>query len=119
MTSSPPPPSQEKSFVQSELAHSLQEQSFGIQSFELLESTDLQSKARVVLLEGLTIIISLTAFGFQYMLGNDGQADFTPAHSPDGTPKTFESLEDLLDFVSQQYGAARRGALLAKLEALR
>ncbi|OCH88685.1 hypothetical protein OBBRIDRAFT_733960 [Obba rivulosa] len=110
---SSPPPSQDEPFVKSELAHTLQEQSFGLQRFELLESTDLESKARVVLLEGMTIIISLTSAGFQYM------AKFQPVKSPNGVPKTFESSEELLGFVSQQYASARRDALLAKLEALR
>ena len=52
-------------FTQEELARALKEQSFGINSYEIVSTTPLKATASVVLLEGQTILVSLSSRGFQ------------------------------------------------------
>ncbi|KAH9949871.1 hypothetical protein B0H21DRAFT_819799 [Amylocystis lapponica] len=97
------------SFVRSEVTAALSEQAFGIASAELTSSTDLVASARVVLLEGTIITISLSVRGYQLGESGEGSAD---------TDTLFESIEVLLASVSPLYVDARRNALLVKLHAL-
>ncbi|CDO69995.1 hypothetical protein BN946_scf184973.g5 [Trametes cinnabarina] len=100
--------SEPSSFTREELERALIENSYGISSFELMSSSPLKATARVVLLEGEPIIISLTSRG-----------PSEPPVDPDLDSETvFETLEQLLQTVSPQYESAKRNALLAKLEAL-
>ena len=51
-------------FTQEELARALKEQSFGITTFEIVSTTPLKATASIVLLEGQTILVSLSSRGF-------------------------------------------------------
>ncbi|KAI0771207.1 GSKIP domain-containing protein [Trametes elegans] len=110
-------PSQQQSapsaFVREELERALAEQSFGIVSFEITSSSSMKATARVVLLEGEPVLVSLTSRGFQLNSPSEAPMD------PDLDSETvYETLEQLLQTVSPQYESARRNALLAKLESL-
>ncbi|KAM5538716.1 hypothetical protein V8D89_007745 [Ganoderma adspersum] len=110
---SPPQQSKPHAFVKEELSRALSEQSFGITSHEIISSTPLKAVARVVLLEGDTVLLSLSSRGFQLHSLNESPTD------PDlDAELVFETLEQLLQSVSLQYDAARRSALIAKLNAL-
>ncbi|KAI0647789.1 hypothetical protein C8Q79DRAFT_924886 [Trametes meyenii] len=100
-------------FVREELERALTEQSFGISGFELTSSSPLKAAARVALLEGDSILISLTSRGFQ--LHSPSEAPMDPDHDAD---TVFEAIEQLLQTVSPAYESAKRNALLAKLESL-
>ncbi|KAH8104724.1 hypothetical protein BXZ70DRAFT_922133 [Cristinia sonorae] len=100
--SSPVSPS--SSFPRGELDSSLSEQSFGISSYEITESSGLEAVARVVLLDATVVFISLSARGYQLQTG-DGAV--------------FEALEDLLHSASPSYADARQKVLMVKLNALR
>lgn len=52
------------SFPAGELERALSEQSFGIASYEITERSALEAAARVVLLEGEVVSISLTSRGY-------------------------------------------------------
>ena len=122
--------SEPHAFVKEELSRALNEQSFGITSHEIISSTPLKAAARVVLLEGDTILLSLSSRGFQ--VRTLGFCSIRPyerssqLHSLNESPTdpdldaelVFETLEQLLQSVSLQYDAARRSALIAKLDAL-
>ncbi|KAI0357468.1 hypothetical protein OH77DRAFT_1422327, partial [Trametes cingulata] len=110
---SPPQQSEPSAFVREELERALAEQSFGISSFELMSSSPLKAAARVVLLEGNPVVISLTSRGFQ--LQSPSEAPMDPDHDSE---TVFETIEQLLQTVSPRYESARRGALLSKLESL-
>ena len=64
-SASPRQESEPHAFVKEELSRALNEQSFGITSHEIISSTPLKAAARVVLLEGDTILLSLSSRGFQ------------------------------------------------------
>ena len=122
--------SEPHAFVKEELSRALNEQSFGITSYEIVSSTPLKAAARIVLLEGDTILVSLSSRGFQVR-----QINFCSTclyerdpqlHSLNESPTdpnldaelVFETLQQLLQSISLQYDAARRSALIAKLDAL-
>ncbi|KAI1794881.1 hypothetical protein LXA43DRAFT_882761 [Ganoderma leucocontextum] len=110
---SPTQESEPHAFVKEELSRALNEQSFGITSYEIVSSTPLKAAASVVLLESDTILVSLSSRGFQLHSLNESPTD------PDlDAELVFETLEQLLQSVSLQYDAARRSALIAKLDAL-
>ena len=48
----------------SELASALKENSFGLKEYQVIQESQLESTATVVLLEGHTITVSLTPRGF-------------------------------------------------------
>ncbi|KAH9889974.1 hypothetical protein C8Q73DRAFT_793331 [Cubamyces lactineus] len=105
--------SEPSSFVREELERALAEQSSGIASFELISSSPLKAAAKVDLLEGEPIIVSLTSRGFQVHSPSEAPRD------PDHDSETvFETIEQLLQTVSPQYEVSRRTILLAKLESL-
>ncbi|KAI0373710.1 hypothetical protein BV20DRAFT_1049653 [Pilatotrama ljubarskyi] len=110
---SPPQQSEPAAFAREELARALAEQSFGISSYELVSSSPLKAAARVVLLEGDAIVVSLTSRGFQ--LHSPTEAPMDPDHDSE---RVFETIEQLLETVSPQYESARRSALLSRLESL-
>ncbi len=117
-------------FVIEELSRALDEQSFGITSHEIVSSSPLKAVARIVLLEGDTILVSLSSRGFQVRpleFGSTYPYKRSPQlHSLNESPTdpdldaelVFETLDQLLQSVSLQYDAARRSALIAKLDAL-
>jgi hypothetical protein len=49
----------------SELALALKENSFGLKEYQVIEETQLESTATIVLLEGHTITVSLSPRGFE------------------------------------------------------
>ncbi|EJF57081.1 hypothetical protein DICSQDRAFT_70216 [Dichomitus squalens LYAD-421 SS1] len=95
----------QRAFAHDELERALKEQSFGITSFEIVSTTPLKAAASVVLLEGPTVLVSLSNRGFQVHPDLDAEA-------------VFETIEQLLQSVSPQYDAARRSALITKLESI-
>ncbi|KAI0826787.1 hypothetical protein BC628DRAFT_1418857 [Trametes gibbosa] len=101
------------SFMREELERALTEQSFGISSFEISSSSPLKTTARVVLLEGDAIVLSLTSRGFQ--LHSPSEAPMDPEHDSE---IIFETIEPLLQSVSPLYESRQRSVLLQKLESL-
>ncbi|KAI0953587.1 hypothetical protein AcW1_007764 [Taiwanofungus camphoratus] len=97
------------SFPSTELSTALAEQSFGLTNFTLTRISSLSATARITLLEGTALTISLSAMGYK---GTAIQAECL------GEAKTFESLEGLLTAVSPRYEQARKDALFAKLQSL-
>ncbi|CAL1712703.1 unnamed protein product [Somion occarium] len=109
MASFQPQPSD---FTQVELEQALSEQSFGITSYKITSSTDLQASARVVLLEGNTITISLTSRGYEVIDSSSAEPESNQAGN------IFEDVEHLLQSVSNQYSNARQKALMERLTLL-
>ncbi|KAI9059275.1 hypothetical protein FKP32DRAFT_1596635 [Trametes sanguinea] len=105
--------SQPSSFTREELERALAENSYGISSFEIMSSSPLKATARVVLLEGEPVIVSLSSRGYQ--LHSPSEAPMDPDHDSE---TVFETIEQLLQTVSQQYESAKRNALFTKLESL-
>ncbi|PCH39953.1 hypothetical protein WOLCODRAFT_98042 [Wolfiporia cocos MD-104 SS10] len=101
-------------FPAAELTNALTEQSFGTTSFKIVLTGPLEAAARVVLLEGTALNISLSSQG--YKIGRV-DAKIGEAGSPT-IDETFESLEALLTSVSPRYATARQNALFARLQAL-
>ncbi|KAI0074116.1 hypothetical protein K474DRAFT_1626401 [Panus rudis PR-1116 ss-1] len=95
-------------FTASELERSLSEQSFGITSYEIISTSKAEAEARVVLLEGETITISLTCGGYRMKESSDDKE----------AGGIYETLESLLSSVSKMYGEARQKTLMEKLFAL-
>ena len=132
------PQSHPTTFTRSELDRALSEQSFGITSYEITDSTELEASARVVLLEGNVIIISLTSRGYQvsfrdsnpYLVRSTGRKSHSHWSNVQIIPsslegegghvldRVFEEVEGLLQTVSNQYGQARQMALMQKLALL-
>ena len=52
-------------FVEEELVRALKEQSFGISSYQIVSTSPMKATARVALLEGEAVLVSLTGRGFQ------------------------------------------------------
>ena len=52
-------------FMEEELTRALNEQSFGIASFEVVSTSPMKATARVVLLEKEPVMVALTSRGFQ------------------------------------------------------
>ncbi|KAI0923144.1 hypothetical protein AcV7_005733 [Taiwanofungus camphoratus] len=102
------------SFPSTELSTALAEQSFGLTNFTLTRISSLSATARITLLEGTALTISLSAMGYKidHQEGTAIQAECL------GEAKTFESLEGLLTAVSPRYEQARKDALFAKLQSL-
>lgn len=57
--------SEPHAFVEEELVRALNEQSFGLSSYEIVSTSPLKASARVVLLEEEIIMVSLTSRGYQ------------------------------------------------------
>ena len=132
------PQSHPTTFTRSELDRALSEQSFGITSYEITDSTELEASARVALLEGNVIIISLTSRGYQvsfrdsnpYLVRSTGRKSRSHWSNVQVIPsslegegghvldRVFEEVEGLLQTVSNQYGQAKQMALIQKLALL-
>ncbi|KAG2354524.1 hypothetical protein BDR07DRAFT_1429214 [Suillus spraguei] len=85
-----------------ELSKALSEQAFGLARFDVYGgSSPHEATASVTLLEGRTILITLTARGYQL---DENQI--------------FESIEGLLQAVSTAYEGKRREALFSRLRSL-
>jgi len=97
-------------FYSKELQQSLSKQSFGIAGFEVLPPTSsFLCAAKVHLLEGYTILISISPAG--YRVDEDSHA-----HAP--STQVHESAEELLQATSPRYADEWGKQLAAKLEAL-
>ncbi|KAJ7442662.1 hypothetical protein FB451DRAFT_1297176 [Mycena latifolia] len=97
-------------FCADELQHALTEESSSsaIGPFRLTASAPLCATAAVTLLEGRTILITLTTNGYSNDVGNH------TVTAPAGP--TFESIDQLLRSVSTMYEQRRQEALMAALE---
>ncbi|KAL6303784.1 hypothetical protein BKA93DRAFT_734528 [Sparassis latifolia] len=104
---SDPPDGESLPFVYSELTNALREQeAFGIKNAAITHFSSFEAVAHVVLLEGRTVVVSLTSGGYTVsLLGVEPNT-------------TFESIEALLQCVSPMYLAARQAALSSKLDLL-
>ncbi|KAK7690366.1 hypothetical protein QCA50_007023 [Cerrena zonata] len=107
------PQSHPSNFTHSELERALSEQSFGITSYEIISSSELEASARVVLLEGSVIVVSLTSRGYQIVPSS--KTDEIEAGLPDDV---FEEVDILLQAISERYRQARQMALMEKLALL-
>lgn len=118
-----------------ELTSALGEQCFGIVDFTIVSSTVHEASARVALLEGNTVIISLSSHGYTVrvcyavlpFLADDAicvKAGMGPRQEPREVPaeitlgRSYESIEDILTALSSRYADARQDRLFAKLQAL-
>ncbi|KAF9808948.1 hypothetical protein IEO21_07670 [Rhodonia placenta] len=99
-----------------ELTSALGEQCFGIVDFTIVSSTVHEASARVALLEGNTVIISLSSRGYRAVLGPGLETREVPTEIT--LELSYESIEDILTVLSSRYGDVRRDRLFAKLEAL-
>ncbi|KZT09359.1 uncharacterized protein LAESUDRAFT_712440 [Laetiporus sulphureus 93-53] len=100
-------------FPTAELIHALEEQSFGISSYELRSFDAHEATAQVVFLEGHVVTVSLSTTGYkatEHRHGNDGD--------PCSTDRSFESIEELMEHISPRYVEKRREAIMARLQAL-
>lgn len=86
----------------SELASALKENSFGFKEYQVVQQTQLESSATVVLLEGHTISVFLSPRGFEVLDKEPGVV--------------HETLEKLLDSQSPAYRLASHQALFSRLE---
>ncbi|KAI0769912.1 hypothetical protein C8Q74DRAFT_1202280 [Fomes fomentarius] len=105
--------SEPHAFVEEELVRALNEQSFGLSSYEIVSTSPLKAIARVVLLEEAIIMVSLTSRGYQLNSPSE-----PPSDSDLDAEAVFENIEQLLQSVSPSYEAARRSVFVAKLSAL-
>lgn len=127
MSSSPTTPS---SFFSSELKRALSEQIFGISGYKLGTSSSYEANAKVDLLEGAQMLISLSYRGFQ--VSQMGAFTYYSAlinykvTSASGPPEkltpinphlnsVFETIEALLERCSPEYASKRAELLYSKL----
>ncbi|KAF9811780.1 hypothetical protein IEO21_06436 [Rhodonia placenta] len=103
-------------FPTAELTNALEEQCFGIVNFTIVSSTVHEAFARVALLEGNTVIISLSPRGYTAGIGPGQEPREMPTESI--LELSYESIEDILTVLSSRYADARRDRLFAKLQAL-
>ncbi|KAF9808959.1 hypothetical protein IEO21_07681 [Rhodonia placenta] len=103
-------------FPTAELTSAIGEQCFGIAGFTIVSSTVHEASARVALLEGNTVIISLSSHGYTAGMGPRQERREVPAEITLG--RSYESIEDILTVLSSRYADARRDRLFAKLQAL-
>ena len=105
--------------MSSELHRALDEQSFGIATYTIAPSASaLQAIASVTLLEGQTILITLSARGYRVRR----RASLTECQSlflcQVGNYATYESLDALLQAFSPMYARSRQELLVRRLEEL-
>ncbi|EJD41235.1 hypothetical protein AURDEDRAFT_115509 [Auricularia subglabra TFB-10046 SS5] len=93
------------SFYSAELARSLKEQQSRVRSTAPIASTNQEATAAIHLLEGTSIVVRLTAAGYEVV----------------GRPQTrhYETLDDLLLAESSQYAHRGMELLFSKLEHIR
>ncbi|KAK0487513.1 hypothetical protein IW261DRAFT_620853 [Armillaria novae-zelandiae] len=98
-------------FLANELQLALSEQHFGIRCFSILSpSTPLVAKASVTLLDGEKLQLVLTGRGYFIEDGSKKANSLSL--------KVFETVEELLQSVSDIYAEKRREVLWNKLEKL-
>lgn len=70
--------------MREELERALAEHSFAISSFEAMSSSPLKATARVVLLEGDAVVVSLTSRGYQVRCNFEDRTGPLPASDSPG-----------------------------------
>ncbi|CCM04123.1 uncharacterized protein FIBRA_06284 [Fibroporia radiculosa] len=101
-------------FPAQELTDALKEHSFGLHGFELMSKDPYEAVSRVDLLEGSSVMISLSARGYKLESGSEERSNSASMDMH----TLYESVEYVLMSVSPLYVAARQSILFAKLEAL-
>ena len=117
--------SPEEHFAHTELERALKEQSYGLKSFEILKKTHLESTARVTILEGDVVIISLTPRGYLVKrntipvlhLDTHLLLQFLKETSEE-EGLTYESIEEALQVVSPLYLQAKQRLLVERLSSI-
>ncbi|KAH8997414.1 splicing factor 3B subunit 10-domain-containing protein [Lactarius akahatsu] len=89
-------------FYRRELARALDEQSFGITHSEVTHFSENEAEATITLLEGQAVNVALSSAGYKVT------AEET----------YYETLDDLLSFISPSYAAKRVEALMERLQGL-
>ncbi|KAL0961321.1 hypothetical protein HGRIS_006279 [Hohenbuehelia grisea] len=107
--------SQVSSFFGTELQRALREQAFGITSFELVDAGPLQAGAKVTLLEGSAVTVTLTGRGYHWD-AHQSQRPSVSASSSSG--QVYEGIEDLLTAISPLYQQRFQETLFSKLAKL-
>ncbi|KAG2010213.1 hypothetical protein CC2G_013052 [Coprinopsis cinerea AmutBmut pab1-1] len=98
------------SFYHDELERALAEQRFGVHSYRILSSSPRQSSAFVTTLEGHKLNVALTAQGYTV---ESKRSDGTESTVP---PRTYETIEDLLQAISPSYSIRRQERLISALQ---
>ena len=107
-----------------ELASALKENSFGLKEYQVIQETQLESIATVVLLEGDTITICLSPQGFTVRSYDMPVSCLRSIRhkkkkvSSKGSEVVHETLEQLLDSQSPAYRLASQQTLLSRLHGL-
>lgn len=100
--------------LSAELRQALQEQSFGIQSYEVI--SDPFEQAIIKLLEGHSINVKVTVRGWEVVEAPTVVYPYTASSSTSG--RRYETLDNLLRSNSPEYAAKESQKLQDKLNAL-
>jgi len=87
-------------FYGRELAQALGEQSFGIVRSEITHVSETEAKATITLLEGQIVDVTLSSAGYKV------------------EERYYETLDDLLSFISPSYAKKRVEVLMERLQEL-
>ncbi|KAH9050546.1 hypothetical protein EDB84DRAFT_1259436 [Lactarius hengduanensis] len=95
-------------FYRRELARALDEQSFGVTHSEITHFSKNEAEATITLLEGQTVNVALSSAGYKVreILSNDTEEIY------------YETLDNLLSFISPSYATKRVEALMERLQGL-
>ncbi|KAG9024034.1 hypothetical protein FS837_005530 [Tulasnella sp. UAMH 9824] len=99
--------------LSAELRQALQEQSFGIQTYEL--TSDPFEHAIIKLLEGPSIMVKVTVQGWEVV---EATTVVYPYTAPSTSRQRYETLDNLLRSNSPEYAAKESQKLQDKLNAL-
>lgn len=122
-----PKDSMSTSFFGQELQRALKEQGLAVQNYKILNASPLQASARVKLLEGHSINITLTQQGYNVgilqLLSPSPSLYFLyfsqiDCKANEGTIQIFETVEDLFRSTSPLYAQRRSDALFEALKRL-
>ncbi|KAI9444912.1 hypothetical protein H4582DRAFT_1912046 [Lactarius indigo] len=89
-------------FYRRELARALDEQSFGITRSEITHFSENEAEATITLLEGQTVDVTLSSVGYKVT----------------AEERHYETLDDLLTFISPSYATKRVETLMKRLQGL-
>ncbi|KAH9081771.1 hypothetical protein EDB83DRAFT_2334733, partial [Lactarius deliciosus] len=89
-------------FYRRELAWALDEQSFGVTHSEITHFSENEAEATITLLEGQTVNVALSSAGYKVI----------------AEEIYYETLDNLLSFISPSYATKRVEALMERLQGL-
>jgi len=89
-------------FYRRELERALNEQSFGITHSEITHFSENEAEATITLLEGQTVDVALSSAGYKVTVEE----------------RYYETLDDLLSFISSSYASKRVEGLMERLQGL-